>query len=146
MTTNNISFNILLNEYLNSNENSDNICLITKEPLLNDKVTLPCNHSFNYEPLYNEIIQQKKVKNTYEIVILNKSQIKCPYCRAIHNCLLPYNRKFQTFKNIMEKKLRIIKKKDNNCLALIKTGPNKGTQCNRKCEKQLCNIHKKIIL
>ena len=45
---------------------SQNICLISKEPIEN-KITLnKCNHSFEYYYLYQEIIQQKKRKYRLE--------------------------------------------------------------------------------
>ena len=31
-----------------NNENTDNICLISNEPLIENFVTLDCNHKFNY--------------------------------------------------------------------------------------------------
>jgi len=34
------------------------ICLISKEPIINE-ICLPCNHSYEYEYLYEEIKQQK---------------------------------------------------------------------------------------
>lgn len=73
-----------------SNDTS-NICLITKEKLEPNHITLSCNHKFNYVPLYNEVVNQKnKQNNMYEITKLSANQIKCPYCRVITNKLLPY--------------------------------------------------------
>ena len=42
-----------------NNEKDNNLCLITNEVLDNTKIMLPCNHSFNYLPLYKEICKQK---------------------------------------------------------------------------------------
>ncbi len=51
--------------------NSNDLCLISKEPIEN-KITLPCSHSFEYYYLYQEINQQVKRHRGY---------FKCPYCR-----------------------------------------------------------------
>jgi hypothetical protein len=70
-------------------ENS--ICLISKEKLHPNHITLSCNHKFNYIPIYKEILYQKNKSNTqYEVTKLDSHQIKCPYCRTITNKLLPF--------------------------------------------------------
>jgi hypothetical protein len=68
----------------------DNVCLITNNALIEHHVTLPCNHTFNYVPLYHEVNIQKCVKNTSETSKLLINEIKCPYCRKIHKMVLPY--------------------------------------------------------
>jgi hypothetical protein len=69
----------------------DNICLISKEKLHPNHITLTCNHKFNYIPIYKEILYQKTKSNTlYEVTKLQPYQIKCPYCRTITNKLLPF--------------------------------------------------------
>jgi hypothetical protein len=72
-------------------DTTDNICLITKEKLHPNHITLNCKHKFNYLPLYNEVLNQKnKQSNLYEVTKLSSNQIKCPYCRIITNKLLPH--------------------------------------------------------
>lgn len=74
-----------------SSSSYDNICLISKEPLHPNHITLVCNHKFNYIPIYKEVFYQKtKFNNLYEVTKLNYNQIKCPYCRTITNKLLPF--------------------------------------------------------
>ena len=69
----------------------DDICLITKEKLHPNHITLSCKHKFNYVPLYNEVVGQKnKQNNIYEVTKLSSNQIKCPYCRILTNKLLPH--------------------------------------------------------
>jgi hypothetical protein len=89
-----ISENIIVSSHTDTDTDTDtdtNICLITKEKLEPNHITLSCNHKFNYVPLYNEVVNQKnKQNNIYEIAKLSSNQIKCPYCRAITNKLLPY--------------------------------------------------------
>lgn len=55
-------------------------CLISKEPI-EHKITLPCDHSFEYYYLFHEIQEQKKRHLAY---------FKCPYCRKIYYSLIPY--------------------------------------------------------
>jgi len=76
----------------NANDSTEiNYCLISKEKLHPNHITLTCNHKFNYIPIYKEVIYQKNKTNTlYEITKLSSHQIKCPYCRTITNNLLPY--------------------------------------------------------
>lgn len=57
-----------------------NLCLISKEPIVN-KIILPCKHEYEYAYLYEEIIQQR---------IRHKHYFKCPYCRQIYNSVIPY--------------------------------------------------------
>ena len=69
----------------------DNVCLITNEPLNAFHIALACDHKFNYEPLYQEVLRQKGrfgTHNYYEKIGMH--QIKCPYCRTFTNHLLPY--------------------------------------------------------
>jgi len=71
--------------------NDENICLISKEKLHPNHITLKCNHKFNYMPIYKEVLYQKTKSNTmYEVTKLQPYQIKCPYCRTITNKLLPF--------------------------------------------------------
>ena len=133
-------FNKFLNNYLNNNEN-DNNCLISGDELKPDHVVLPCNHKFNYEEIYNELKNQKNKTNSNEIVTLLKNEIKCPYCRKIHKFLLPYNVNYEFNKSIME-----VKERSKKCIAILKSGKNKGNVCNRKCENQLCYLHRNYII
>ena len=86
---NNIDFFGELNNELSNDNNEDEICLLTHQPLESNSITLNCNHKFNYLPLYNEICNQKKF-SYLETTHLLVNQIKCPYCRTITNKLLPY--------------------------------------------------------
>jgi len=69
---------------------TENVCLISKEGLNDNFITLPCKHTFNYIPLYKEVILQKISPNSLETSRLSPHQIRCPYCRLIVNTLLPY--------------------------------------------------------
>ena len=74
------------------NESDSNKCLISDEILIDKFVNLPCGHSFNYIPLYNDIKNHKTKFNHMESTSsrLTIHEIRCPYCRSIHGSLLPY--------------------------------------------------------
>ena len=75
-----------------SDTESNNKCLISDEILVDKFVKLPCGHSFNYIPLYNDIKNHKTKFNHMEASSgkLRAHEIRCPYCRNIHASLLPY--------------------------------------------------------
>jgi hypothetical protein len=81
-------------EEAGENENQDNCCLLTKEPLKNIHIVLECGHKFNYVPLYREVIAQKTIglssTGYYTSHSLRRNEIKCPYCRNVQDKLLPY--------------------------------------------------------
>ena len=72
-----------------SNNINDGKCLITNEKLTDGYVTLLCKHSFNYVPLYNDLVNHKKLLNL-ETQFLKTNEIRCPYCRTKQSILLPY--------------------------------------------------------
>ena len=130
----NLDFYNLLNQSSQeiNNDSSNNICLITYEKLTENSIVLDCKHNFNYFPLYQEIINQKKNFNKYfDINKLKINEIKCPYCRNINNKLLPYI----PYKNV--KKISGVNSPENlcmenkyNCSWVFKNGKNKGCSCN----------------
>jgi hypothetical protein len=135
------TFNDLLTQYINE-ENTEKSCLISGEQLEDNHIILPCNHKFNYEPLYFEFKNQKEKNNINEIVVLYKNELKCPYCRCIHKYALPYNEKYEFINQVMNKK----EDKINKCIAILKSGKKKGEICNRKCNVNLCYIHRNYII
>jgi len=64
-------------------------CMITQSPLNTDHVMLECGHKFNYDAIFNDIYNHKKRFHELETSRLKGTQIRCPYCRNIQNCLLP---------------------------------------------------------
>ncbi len=139
--------NLNLNEENNdNNENNKNKCLISGESLNEDSVTLLCNHSFNYESIFNEVIRQKKNVHNYELIILNKNQIKCPYCNSIQNKLLPnlLNNKFEDVEDVnypLNKCMYRFK-----CNHIMKSGKNKGNLCGKNSNEKYCKIHMKYYI
>jgi len=76
---------------INSIQNDEYIgkCLITNEKLKEGYVTMLCNHSFNYIPLFNDLLHHKKTLYL-ETQMLKTNEIRCPYCRNKQAILLPY--------------------------------------------------------
>lgn len=131
------------------NDDENNRCLISYERLTTNSITLPCNHSFNYYPLYKEICNQKLNQNFKEIIRLRIHQIKCPYCRSVHNNLIPYHKQ-----DGVEQKYGVTRPTKyvllpNKCCYVFKSGKNKGKMCNVKCIDDYCKRHiknKNIII
>jgi hypothetical protein len=131
----NLDFYTLLNtsnKELENDISNNNLCLISYEKLTDNSITLYCKHSFNYFPLYQDIINQKKNFNKYfDINKLKINEIKCPYCRITSDKLIPYI----PYKNV--KKISGVNYPENLCMKnkyscswLFKNGKNKGCLCN----------------
>ena len=84
-----IDFYKILQDSLNdlTEESQEQLCLISKSQLTEYSIKLECGHTFNYVPLYSEIVKQKFRPNNYTY---NKNGIQCPYCRSNQSKLLPY--------------------------------------------------------
>lgn len=170
MITNDLFFKMLnetneTNIDQNEDENENrNYCYITNEELDTTKITLSCNHSFNYIPLYEEIVKQKNsIRN--KLNHLSTSNIECPYCRQVQNGVLPYI-KIPGVKKIKgvnsPKEWSLITKKCfhcntpcvdnycckshevlyNKCMCLTK----KGSRCNNKGKTSVMIKNKEIKL
>jgi hypothetical protein len=92
----------------NTIQEKEKTCLISLLPLQEPFVKLECGHTFNYEPLYVEILKQRYIFKTYDKSNLTKHDlkkikndlfIKCPYCRNVQSELLPYE---DTIPNIVK--------------------------------------------
>ena len=109
----------------------DNICLISKEKLHPNHITLTCNHKFNYIHIYKEVLYQKTKSNTlYEVTKLNSYQIKCPYCRTITNKLLP----FIPYPSV--KLAKNIHSTEPDCITTTKCSHITKTRMPNKCDSQ----------
>ena len=124
----NLNFSELLKKAVNDSDN-EKICLLTHDPLKDNHITLPCEHSFNYKPLYDEIVMQKRNHNHLETTRLHVNELKCPYCRTIHKKLLPYICCPGVQKvNGVNYPLRYAMK-FWDCEWIFKSGKNKGCAC-----------------
>lgn len=129
-----------------SNEKQHQRCLISNQILNDNAVTLICKHSFNYIPLFKEVLKQKQKINRLEIQKLKKFQIKCPYCRNIQGNILPYN---NNYNNSICTDVKIIGVnwppkyaiQPHRCKAIFKTGKKKGEICNQSCTGSFCKKH-----
>ena len=138
----------------NNEESNENICLIS-QTTINDnirKITLPCGHTFDYVNLFNEIKNQKYYFYKVEYDKVGSKCIKCPYCRKVHNGVLPYHE----VESI--KRLKWINE-PNSCILPIHTcgwtyqsGKQKGEKCSCNanvykngiyCEKHYKNMMKR---
>jgi hypothetical protein len=70
--------------------NDNHLCLITQKPLTENYVALECNHKFNYNAIFHDVMNHKKKFNTMERHTLKINEIRCPYCRNIQKKLLPH--------------------------------------------------------
>ena len=149
MTDNIFDFNAELEKLITSNNNhiEDEECLISKEKLNDTAIKLECGHSFNYEPLYNEIVKQKVLGHRVtEITKLFNHQLKCPYCRNIQNKILPYapslNLKKITGVNAPNKWQML----NDRCCYSNNNKRSKyfNTPCNEPCWGKYCTKHVRL--
>ena len=128
----------------NTEEKSKSRCLISNEILDSNCINLLCNHSFNYNSIFNEIYAQKGPKKSFlEIQRLSKNEIKCPYCRRVHIGVLPYRIGFPKIKFVNWPPSLVIK--NHHCSVLLKSGKRKGLACGKPCYEKHCPLHIKIL-
>uniref|UniRef100_A0A6C0BYW1 SAP domain-containing protein n=1 Tax=viral metagenome TaxID=1070528 RepID=A0A6C0BYW1_9ZZZZ len=130
---------------------NDNECLITSTKLTDNFITLPCTHKFNYEPLFEAVKIQKLSKTSYRTLHLAINEIQCPYCRTIHNKLLPFVPTEANKRTIIS-----INAPDKFCMHHMecswkfKSGIRKNTLCNCKAYKSevgvFCKSHHSRII
>tara|TARA_Y100001970_G_C14248171_1_gene869788 strand:+ start:2964 stop:3443 length:480 start_codon:yes stop_codon:yes gene_type:complete len=138
----NINFSEQLMKMLTEEQHDDDdVCLISGDKLVDNFVKLDCGHTFNYSCLLNELINQRK-KNALETHKTGKNQIKCPYCRNIHKGILPWYDGYKKLLNVNWNEN--IAKKQNTCIAILKSGKRKGEQCGCYAKYgNYCGKHKK---
>ena len=141
----NIDFYKTLNSFSNeqkednkNKEDKEDNCLISNEPLTKYYITLPCNHKFNYIPLFNAVYENFQLKHTVS------RTLKCPYCKVrYHNQVLPYNplleeRRVKNLNTPFTNSLG-----DKTCCYTFKSGKNKGNQCGKHSYWDYCHSHLK---
>ena len=119
------------NELNDDSDDKDKIekCLLTNSPLSRNYITLPCDHKFNYKPLYNEIIHSKNYQK-YNKFPLKSYQIRCPYCRTKHNKLLPWIPiEGVEFNRLACSKVKGSTITHKECQYCYKSGKSKGKKC-----------------
>jgi hypothetical protein len=73
-------------------DQQEQVCLITNETLTDRHFKMNCGHTFNYVPLYKDIVNHKTKFNVMESSVgkSKKNEIRCPYCRDKQTGVLPY--------------------------------------------------------
>ena len=136
----NYSFNFyeeLYNDTDSDNEKENNetkTCLITGNLLRDDFIEMECGHKFNYDALFNDVLNHKQRFNGMERRHLRSLEIRCPYCRNIQHKLLPYN------ENYKYEKVHGVNYYDE-VLALSRDSSNREA----KWAKGVCDYEKEIV-
>jgi len=132
----NLFAELLEKEMKDNNKTYNNTCLISREPLTDTRVCLPCNHKYNYYPIYRELINQRKTFRP------KRPRIQCPYCRINHQYVLPYI-PMEGVNNIRwvnsPAQFQLL---PNKCTYVFKNNTNKV--CNKQCMNGMCLQHTKI--
>jgi hypothetical protein len=140
----------------NENKDTNNLCLITNQPLSENYVKLPCGHSFNYVALFKDLVNYKKKYLLMESTPLKINQIRCPYCREKHTMLLPLYEdvpgvtKEHGVNCIDETKIYGVPNTPTSCCFIVSHTSYNGTPlvCNNygylleENNKYYCNYHK----
>ena len=136
-------FKAIVEESDDEDNKPDKRCLISLEPLNKYAIRLDCNHTFNYKPLYNEIVKQKEISRHRRRLY----NFKCPYCRNVNAKLIPYlphagsDIKCIIGVNHPSKATFTL----FTCEHTFKSGKRKGECCGRGTNNfsKLCNQHNK---
>jgi len=120
-------------------EEAHDVCLISHESLNENAIRLPCSHSFNYESIFMEICNQKMKSSKYNRRRLLIYQMQCPYCRTVHNKILPHYDSVEKVYGVNYPERYTLK--NDNCSYLFKSGKKKNKQCLRACNGEYCKIH-----
>lgn len=78
----------------NIDESSAQVCLISNTPLTKHFVELECKHTFNYVPLFKDLVNHKTKFSSLDTHRLKVNEVRCPYCRHKQGSLLPYIEEF----------------------------------------------------
>lgn len=118
-------------------------CLISHEPLGQQRVKLPCGHSFNYGHIFAEVERQKKRRNINDWPRIGDYSMKCPYCNVIHSGLLPPCEGFPVVVNVNSPVKWSLAM--SPCAHVFARGKRVGEVCGAKvmCGETRCKRHKK---
>jgi len=161
-------FNELNSLQEDTEENSNNVCLITNELLDENYIELECGHKFNYLPLLKDVLNHKQKYNNLESKkeMLYKNEMRCPYCRYKQHKLLPYMENIFADKingvNYYDPNLSVCEycnDNDNKCCYTytFSDTDNEPIKCNKHGSKiwlsnnygdnnSYCSYHKKIVI
>lgn len=125
------------------NNDEQEICHITYDVLDEKHIKLSCGHTFNYLPLYKEVVNQKQSKSVYSNLHLKVHQIQCPYCRNIQNTILPRMRDVSRVYGVNYPDVYCMK--PDTCQYRYLSGKKKGTLCSKGCYGNACIKHEKLM-
>tara|TARA_B100000780_G_C21045429_1_gene419665 strand:+ start:349 stop:966 length:618 start_codon:yes stop_codon:yes gene_type:complete len=118
---------LMKDDHVSSGENN---CLITDKPLTDNYITLNCNHTFNYNAIYKEAVNQKTKYNPNETTKLKMNELKCPYCRQVTPNILPYVPSITSVCKIIGVTIPVkYSLPHKKCSWIFKCGKNKGSVC-----------------
>lgn len=117
-------------------------CLITHEPLLAQHIRLPCGHAFNYDAIHKEVERQKHRRRYRERPRLGDNQLRCPYCNAVHDGLLPPCRGYDPMPRV-NSPIKWALSSTSKCEHVYARGKNKGSRCDGTtlCGETRCKRH-----
>ena len=133
--------NNLMKALCESEDEEEELCLISGDTLEKDHIKLLCKHTFNYKAILDEIKIQKKKHSILETHHLRLTQIKCPYCRNIQTGLLPWRLGYPQIKFVNWPPIKAFK--GYSCSCLLKSGKRKGLPCGKKSIEKYCPRHLK---
>lgn len=135
-------------------DDEEEVCLISGEPFSNyppnEKITLPCKHSFMRSAIFKEITYQKhdwKVKkqtSSWAIKYFKKlrpNQMMCPYCRKIHKRILPKWKGFPVIYGVNDPP-QFCMNYSSKCLHMI----TPTRQCKTMTKNKYCSNHIKFYM
>jgi len=136
------------------------LCLISNTALGEYSVKMECGHSFNYEPLYNDLVNHKKKFNSMERQLLRTKELRCPYCRGIQRSLIPFYEELGLPKvhgvNFFDETLllpRSVEKTSQSFIGVCAYSMTSNTQCLstwvsvvESLGKTYCGYHKYIAI
>lgn len=138
-----IFLKLLQEDDIQSDSTGKDECYITRECLTENYIKLNCGHTFNYIPLFNEVKSQKFNKSSYNITKLKINQLQCPYCRVIHNNILP--KISNTEKAFGVNYPEVYTMKPDQCTYTIRSGKRKNTICGDPCFGIACKKHQRYF-
>lgn len=118
----------------------DEICNISGEKLHELHIKLICGHTFNYEPIFHEVKNQKHNKSYYNTLKLKVNQIQCPYCRNVQDKLLPRINEEKSYGVNYPEPYTM---KPHKCKYVFSSGKRKNTSCDKLCFGDYCKTHKR---
>jgi len=142
----------LLLSLMENSDDEEDVCLITGESFESypetERYQLPCGHAFLKTAIYQEVRKQKYDwkynKNVAQYTVhfykkLRINQMMCPYCRKIHEWLLPSWEGFEKLHGVNSPEKYTAKK--NKCAYILMSGKRKGQRCGVYCNDDYCKRH-----